>query len=136
MDINSIIVVIVASLLSGIIGIIISNIYHKRYEERKIKIDTFRRIFSNRYDLKGDDFTRAINEVFVIFNNSENVKSALRSFHQKVINKHNSEDEFLKLLKTMCKDTNLDFEDFNDSFFLTPFNPRPSSMEPTINKKK
>ncbi|MCH7973928.1 MAG: hypothetical protein IH949_08590 [Bacteroidetes bacterium] len=128
---KSIIIVIVASLLSGIIGIIISNIYHARFEERKIKIDTFKRVFSNRYDLQGDEFSKALNEIFVIYNNSENVISALRSFHQKVVNKQNSEDELLKLLKTMCKEVDINFDDFNDSFFLKPFNTRQSSMSHT-----
>jgi len=128
MDIQSILIILIASLLSGILGVIISNIYHKRYEERKIKIESFKRLFSNRYDLKGDEFTRAINEIFIIFNNSYNVISALRSFHEKIVNKNNSEDEFLKLLKEICKDTNLNFEEFNDSFFLIPFNTKPSSM--------
>jgi hypothetical protein len=128
MNTQPILIILIASLLSGIIGVIISNVYHKRYEERKIKIESFKRLFSNRYDLKGDEFTRAINEVFIIFNNSNNVISALRSFHEKIVNKNNSEDEFLKLLKEICKDTNLNFEEFNDSFFLIPFNTRPSSM--------
>lgn len=133
MDTQQIIVVIIAALLSGIIGIIISNIYHSRYEKRKIKVDTLKRIFSNRYDLKGDEFSKAINEIFIIFNDSKNVIAELNLYHQKITSKQRSEDELLKLLKAMCKDTKLDYEKVNDSFFLTPFNTRTSSMEGTKN---
>jgi len=120
--------IIVSSLLSGIVGVIISIVYYRRYEKRRTKIDTFKRFFSNRYDLKGDEFSRAINEIFVIFHDSRDVISSLRAYHQKVTDRQPSQDELLKLNKALCKDVNINFDNFNDSFFLRPFNTRPSSM--------
>lgn len=127
MDIKSIIVTVVASLLSGIVAVIISAAYYRYHEKQRTKIDTFKRFFSNRYDLKGDEFSRAINEIFVVFHESEEVISTLRAYHQRVTDKQASEDELLKLHKAMCKDVNINFDKFNDSFFLRPFNTRPSS---------
>ena len=124
----AIIVTVITSLLSGIVGVIISAAYYRHYEKRRTKIDSFKRFFSNRYDLKGDEFSRAINEIFVVFHDSEKVISTLRAYHQRVTGKQNSEDELLKLHKAMCKDVKIDFDKFNDSFFLRPFNTRPSSM--------
>ena len=132
MDMATIIVIVVSSLLSGVVGVIISTVYYCRYEKRRTKIDSFKRFFANRYDLKGDEFSRAINEIFVIFNDSEEVLSALRAYHQRVTDGQNSEDELLKLHKAMCKAANINFDKFNDSFFLRPFNTRPDSMaQPT-----
>jgi hypothetical protein len=128
MNTTAIIVMVASSLLSGIVAVIISTACYHRHEKRLIKIDTFKRFFSNRYDLKGDEFSRAINEIFVIFNDCEEVVSALRAFHQKVTNKQKSEDELLRLHKAMCKDVNINFDKFNDSFFLRPFNTRVNSM--------
>jgi hypothetical protein len=128
MDTTVIIVMIVSSLLSGIVGVIISAVYYRHHEKRRMKIDTFKRFFSNRYDLKGDEFSRAINEIFVVFHESAEVISALRAYHQRVTDRQNSEGELLKLHKAMCKEVNINFDKFNDSFFLTPFNTRPSSM--------
>ena len=128
MDTTAIIVTVISSLLSGIVGVIISAAYYHHYEKRRTKIDSFKRFFSNRYDLKGDEFSRAINEIFVVFHDSEKVISTLRAYHQRVTDKQNSEDELLKLHKAMCKDVKIDFDKFNDSFFLRPFNTRLSSM--------
>jgi len=119
--------ILVAALLSGVVGVAISIVYHRRYEKRRTKIDTFKRFFSNRYDLKGDEFSRAINEIFVVFHESKEVISTLRAFHQRVTDKQPSENELLKLHKAMCKVVNIKFDKFNDSFFLRPFNTRPSS---------
>jgi len=132
MNTTAIIVTVASSLLSGIIAVIISIAYYRRHEKRQTKIDTFKRFFSNRYDLKGDEFSRAINEIFVIFHDCEEVVSALQAFHQKVTNKQNSEDELLKLHKAMCKGVNISFDKFNDSFFLRPFNTRVNGMAQPI----
>jgi len=111
MDVTtSIIVTLVSSLISGIVAVIISIVYYRRYEKRRTKIDTLKRFFANRYDLKGDEFSRAINEIFVIFHDSEEVLSALRAFHQRIIDKQNSEDELLRLHKAMCNAVNIAFE--------------------------
>ena len=132
MNTTAIIVTVVSSLLSGVIGVIISTAYYRRHEKRRTKIDTFKRFFSNRYDLKGDEFSRAINEIFVIFHDSEEVLSALRVYHQRVTGRQDSEDELLRLHKAMCNDVNISFDKFNDSFFLRPFNTRLTSMAQPI----
>ena len=111
---------------------IISTAYYRRHEKRRTKIDTFKRFFSNRYDLKGDEFSRAINEIFVISHDSEKVLSALRVYHQRVTSRQDSEDELLRLHKAMCNDVNISFDKFNDSFFLRPFNTRLTSMAQQI----
>lgn len=110
-----------------VIGIFISARHYHNYEKQQTKVDTFKRFFSNRYDLKGDEFSKAINEIFVVFHESEEVISALRAFHQTTVDEQDSEDELLKLHKAICKDVNIDFDEFNDSFFLKPFNARPTS---------
>jgi len=133
MDITTnIIVTLVSSLISGIVAVSISIVYYRHYEKRRTKIDTLKRFFANRYDLKGDEFSRAINEIFVIFHDSEEVLSALRAFHQRIIDKQNSEDELLSLHKAMCNAVNIGFDKFNDSFFLRPFNTRPDSRDQPI----
>ena len=87
-------ITIISSLLYVITGIIISNYYHKRNMDRRIKVDTFKRVFSNRYDLKGEEFSQAINEIFVIYNNSEQVIKALNNFHDTATsNNKNSANE-------------------------------------------
>ena len=85
---------------------------------------------ANRYDLKGDEFSIAINEILVIFEGSPKVMKALSDHYEKVTGGHNSEDALLKLFKAMCDDVGLAHNEFNDSFFLRPYNARPSSINP------
>ncbi|GAB6909154.1 conserved hypothetical protein [Desulfosarcina cetonica] len=66
---ENIYVTIIASVISGIAGVIISTIFYIRHEKRKDKLETLRRFMGNRYDLVGDEFSRAINEVFVVLKN-------------------------------------------------------------------
>lgn len=117
-------ITIISSLFSGIIGVGISTLYYRWYENKRTKMDTFKRFFGNRYNLNGDAFLQAINEIFVVFKNSKPVMEALSQHHNAVISGKSSEDELVKLFKAMCRDLGLDATDFNDSFFLRPYNTR------------
>ncbi len=127
MTTDQIITTVVSSLFSGIIGVLVSIYYYRRYENRKTKFETFKRFMSNRYDLKGDAFSQALNEIFVVFKDSKTVMKALSEHHKVVTARKPSEDELVKLFKAMCNDLGLNITDFNDSFFLMPYNTRPSS---------
>ena len=74
--------VIISSLLSGLIGVILSLWYYRRYENRKQKLDTFRRLLGNRFAIaitEGQEsnsehsrevFFAALNEIVVVFHDS------------------------------------------------------------------
>jgi uncharacterized protein DUF6680 len=119
-------ITVISSLASGIVGVIASLLYTRYYEKRKMKLDTLKRFVANRFDLKGDEFSRALNEVFVVFQDSRSVMQALSNYHDAVTGKSESLDHLLRLFKAMCRDVNVNV-DFNDSFFLKPFNTRPDS---------
>ncbi len=127
MTTEQVVVTIVASVISGIAGVVISTIFYVRHERRKDKLETLRRFTGNRYDLVGDEFSRALNEIFVVFKRSPKVMQALSAYHQKVTERQSSEDELVKLFKSMCDDLGLSYSEFNDSFFLHPFNTRATS---------
>jgi hypothetical protein len=122
---QNVIVMVIAPLFSGLLGVVISTIYYRRYEKRKMKIDTLKKFAGNRYDLNGDEFSRALNEIFIVFQDSPAVMEALSDYHEVVTARQESGDRLIKLFKAMCKDVNIKFEQFNDSFFLSPFNTRP-----------
>jgi len=127
MTTGQIVLTIITSVISGIIGVIISTVFYVRHERRKDKLETLRRFMGNRYDLVGDEFSRALNEIFVMFKGSPKVMQALSAYHEKVTGQQGSEDELIKLFKTMCDDVSVSYGEFNDSFFLRPFNTRPTS---------
>ena len=51
MDCTAIWVTVASSLGSGLIGILVSTYYYRRYERRKVKFDTLRRLAGARYCL-------------------------------------------------------------------------------------
>lgn len=115
---------IITILLSGIFAALVSNHLYKVNLEKQVKIDTFKRVFSYRYDFQSDEFRQALNEIFVIYNDSEQVIKALNNFHDTATsnNKNSANDDFLKLLKAMCREVDIDYSGVSDSFFLRPFN--------------
>lgn len=120
--------VFVSSLFSGVIGIIISNLYHKRSVKRKQKYDLLEQLMGNRFDLKGDKFSEALNKVFIVFNDSPEVLQSLKSFHESISSQHHESDitnqRLLELFKNMCDDLKIDTRILTDSFYLRAFNIR------------
>lgn len=123
-------ITIASSLLSGFIGVSVSTIYYRRFETKKFKMDTVKKFVANRYDLKGDEFSRALNEIFLVFNNSEKVMVELEAFHSKITTGQPADDSLVGLMRALCIEVDIDSTKFKDSFFLHPFNTRPSSSTP------
>lgn len=129
----SIWVAIAGWLASGLLGALISIIVYGKREKRHFKMDTLKRFAANRYDLRGEEFSRALNEIFVVFNENTQVMRALSAFHERIMARQlggGTDDLLISLYKAMCKDVGVDYEHFNDSFFMTPFNTKQSSQVP------
>lgn len=120
------VIVIAAAIISGILGVLISIIYHRRREKYQMKINTLKDFAGYRYDIKGENFTKALNEIFIIFNDSTEVKQALKKFHEHISSPVRGGDlanQYLtELFKSMCHNLNIKTSDFTDIFFLRPFN--------------
>ena len=116
-----------SSILSGILGVVISTYYHNKMEKRKWKIHILEQLLGNRNDIQGEKFTEAINSVFVVFHDSKDVLKALKEFHQVILGTrttNQANQKLLDLFKAMCKDLKIDTEPLTDNFFLQPFNIR------------
>ncbi len=114
-----VLITIISSLISGIVGVIISIIYHRRAEKRKIKINTLKQFVGYRYDLKGEHFTKALNEIFIVFQDSESVLSKLNEFHEVIVSSQRelADDKLIILFKEMCKDLSIDPNKYSESLF-------------------
>ena len=118
-------------LLSGVIGVIISIAYYRRYEKRKSKLDTLKRLLANRFALtpnstsaSRDRFFEALNEVVVVFHDSQPVMSALERIHSDLPRPDRLQNNVVSLFKAMFKHLDIKYE-LNESFFLNPFIPGP-----------
>lgn len=116
--------VILSSLLSGLIGVLVSTFFYHRYERRKIKFDTAKRLFGYRYSIKGDGFSNAMNEVFIVFADTPKVIRAMEDLYNTLQspNKQLAEDKLITFLKEICKDLSIDYSTVNESFFIKTFN--------------
>ena len=66
-------ITIIAAMISGLVGALLSTFVYLKRENRKFKVDTLKRFAANRFDLKGDEFSRALNEIYIVFNDSAKV---------------------------------------------------------------
>jgi hypothetical protein len=124
-----------SGLLSGLLGVVISNRYFQRNEIRRAKLLVLQQLLGKRHCLLPDvtdrgieqKFTEALNQVFVVFHDCREITSALKEFHEAVMNpaQHNTNllnQKLLDLFKAMCKHLNIDTAPLNDNFFLMPLN--------------
>ena len=116
-------VALVSALISGLLGVVLTLWVTRRREKRATRVETLRRFAGYRYDITGAEFMRTLNEVFVVFNSDAEVMGALRDFHAGIGQPSGQNDKLIRLYKEMCRASEIDYADFNDSFFFKPFSP-------------
>lgn len=118
--------VLISSAFSGLLGVGISEIYHNKNEKRRCKVALLEELLGNRYDLRGDKFTKALNTVFIVFYDSQEVVIALKEFHETLLlggkTTELANQKLLDLFKAMCKNVSINPAPLTDNFFLQAFN--------------
>ena len=127
-----------------------TNIYRKQKEEdkklyeeqkkidrgedsRQMKINTLKDFVTYRFDLKGKEFSKALNEIPIAFHDSEDVIKKWNNFYVVISgdggNFINEEDEtemsnktLNSLFEEMCKDLNINLGKYTNDEFLKVFN--------------
>jgi deoxyribodipyrimidine photolyase len=124
---------LVSVFLSGLVGVVISIWYSHWSAKQQAKLRLLQQLLGNRNDIKGQLFTEALNQVFIVFDDSKPVTRAIQDFHRVVICSNKTNDEsnkaLLNLIKAICRDVNLRVHKVDDEFFLRPFN----TIEPPSN---
>lgn len=115
---------ILTSLISGLLGAFASAYLFLRYEQKKYRLDTAKKLFGNRYDLNGDEFSRAMNEVYFVFHHNAKVLRAVEALFISldVPGKPQVNDAITTLLKTICDDVGVNYRTLNESYMLKVFN--------------
>jgi hypothetical protein len=119
-----ILITITSSLISGIVGVIISIIYYRKNEKRRTKIETLKNFVGYRYHLKGDNFIKTLNEIFIVFQDSKDVLEKLNQFHEVIVSRQTdlANDKLISLFKAMCRDLKINPNKYSESFFIKAFN--------------
>ncbi|EMF80913.1 hypothetical protein LEP1GSC188_3150 [Leptospira weilii serovar Topaz str. LT2116] len=121
-----------SSLISGLIGVLISNYYFRRLEARKLKFDVLRNIVKFRFFLLSSgtitsdnkEFFAALNEVFIVFHDSKEVLNCLKKLHDELQLKGRLIDNIISLIKHMTSNLDINIATLNDSFIESPFVPK------------
>lgn len=123
---DTLLVTILSSLISGLVGVGISAWYIYKLERHKQKLDLARRLLGNRYSISGEAFSCAMNEVIVIFADSEDVLSKMAHLYDtlQLHGKPNVDGALIDFLKSVCKASGLTQAILNDTYLLKTFNAR------------
>ncbi len=121
----NIMLVIFSSIISGLLGVFVSNYYQKQYERKRDKVKLIEDLLGNRNDLTSLEFSLALNKIFIVFFDSQSVMNSLKNFHECTLSSNQSEqlanEKLLQLFKALTDDVGIRTK-FTDNFYLQPFN--------------
>ena len=127
MTTEAVVVTVVASLLSGLVGVFVSSSFYQRLERRKMKMETARKLFGSKHNMSRNEFQEAMNEVMVVFSDSHPVIAAMDGLWTTLeipVDKRApsaAQDKLIKFMKTICDDIGIRYGDLPDAYFLRVF---------------
>lgn len=123
---QAVLITVLSSLVSGIIGAALSVWYFYKLERHKLKLDLARRLLGNRFSITGDAFSCAMNEVIAVFADSDEVLSRMGRLYEalQTPGKPNADGALIDFLKAVCKASGLTQVTLNDGYFIKTFNAR------------
>lgn len=126
MSTEAIIVAVLSSLVSGLIGVGVSACFFYRLERHKLKLDLARRLLGHRFSITGDNFSCAMNEVIAVFADSPEVLQKMERLYEalQITGKPNAEVALVDFLKAVCKNSGLTQATLNDGYLIKTFNAR------------
>ena len=126
MTIEAIIVTIISSLISGLIGVGVASLVFYKLERHKLKLDLARRLLGYRFHIQGDNFSCAVNEVIAVFADKPEVLLKMGRLYESLqtLGKPNAEGMLIDFLKEVCKSSGLTQVTLNDGYLLKVFNGR------------
>lgn len=126
MSTEAIIVAMISSLISGLIGVGISASFFYKLERHKLKLNLARRLLGHRFSITGDNFSCAMNEVIAVFADSPDVLEKMGRLYEslQVPGKPNANGALVDFLKAVCKSSGLTQVTLNDGYLIKTFNAR------------
>lgn len=125
--------ILAAALLSGLVATWVSIWHRNRQQVRDAKVRVFQELLGNRYVLlpvahepaAAAAFNSAVNQIAVVFHDCDSVLTALRSFHEAIVEPSTSADlknkRLLELFKSLAKHLGVKTELLGENFFLQAF---------------
>lgn len=123
---ESIVVAVLSSLASGLIGVGVSAWYFYKLEHHKLKLDLACRLLGHRFSISGDNFSCAMNEVIAVFADAPVVLQKMGRLYEalQTQGKPNADGALIDFLKEVCKSSGLSQVTLNDGYLIKTFNAR------------
>lgn len=115
------VLIVISSLLSGILGVIISAFYYSKKEKKNIQVNLVTELFGNRNKLTSDIFNNALNKVPVVFCESSVIIEEYIKLHDYLLKEHKPKDinnQLFLFLNLLVKHTKLSKNGFSDEIIL------------------
>lgn len=130
-------VTIISSLLSRLVGVLVSFYFFQRLERRKMKLETARKLFGGKHHMAGKEFQEAMNEVMVVFSDSDVVIAAMDDLWSTLqtprdkLSPEVANDKMVKLMKALCRDIGIKYKDLPDAYYLRFLSVPNRTLKPT-----
>ena len=91
-----------------------------------MKMETARKMFGNRYDIKSREFLESLNEIMIVFSDSQEVIEAVENFlavaatPQAARATGAADEALIKLMKAVCQNIGIK-QNFPDAYYLKYF---------------
>ncbi len=124
MTIEFILVTLLASLLSGLVGVLVSFYFFQRLERRKLKFDTAKKLFGSKHNMAGKEFQEAMNEIMVVFSDSNDVIVAMDDLWTTLQTPlgargpNIANEKMVKLMKAVCRAIGVKYKNLPDTYYL------------------
>ena len=121
-----------SGLLATVITLVVTTVQSRKKEARDYKMRVFSDLIAWRVDIlpgaiPTGNFSKAVNQVFIAYNDCPKVMEAFETFRKNVIYRTNVEqdnakiiDSLVMLLKAMADELNIDYTFSNDDLFTRP----------------
>ena len=121
-----------SGLLATVLTLVVTTVQSRKKEARDYKMRVFSDLIAWRVDIlpgtiPTGNFSKAVNQVFIAYNDCPKVMDAFEAFRKNVIYRTNVEqdnakiiDSLVMLLKAMADELNIDYTFSNDDLFTRP----------------
>lgn len=117
--------VLASAFLSGLLAVWASNRSNRLNEIRRLKLRILQEMMAYRYDINGEGFVKAMNQVSVVYHESKEVLEELNAYHEycqtPVRDVNVAIQRLIVLFRAMYRHLNIKTEPLTEDFFRTPF---------------
>ena len=100
---NDFVVPVLIRFVPMVLATVIGLHFFKKQHLHKMRMDLFEDLMGNRHNLTGDDFTSALNRVFVVFDDDPAVVRAVREFTHVAAEQSATNKDLINVFRVICR---------------------------------